>query len=226
MKPWLSKVEEYCKFEAVYSHNADKMMSTEPKNPTDLEFFDVAIKHLESNYLDIVKAWEELRRVTSELNTELANILEEIRTIVIKELKLPCYYWFSGAEMPEEHIKPDKIAQSIYQEIEWRAPRKRKWVGGAPRSEPVIVSGETFYRLQWGNNTLIRSRDEKKVESSIPLINQLIETPKFKKEVKNLTKRKDEIHKTKREDFEVKIKEVIKSIELGNVLKGKCRYCP
>lgn len=93
-------------------------------------------------------------------------------------------------------------------------------------ANPLLVSGETFYQLQWGNNTLIRSRDEKKVKSSIPLINQLIETPKFKKEVKNLTKRKDEIYKTKREDFEVKIKEVIKSIELGNVLKGKCRFCP
>jgi len=64
------------------------------------------------------------------------------------------------------------------------------------------------------------------VNSSIPLINQLIETPKFKKEEKNLTKRKDEIYKIKREDFEAKIKDVIESIELGNILKGKCRFCP
>jgi len=53
-----------------------------------------------------------------------------------------------------------------------------------------------------------------------------METPKFKKEEKHLTKRRNENYKIKREDFEAKIKDVIKSIELGNVLKGKCRFCP
>lgn len=138
LKPWLSKVGEYCKIDAAYSHDVHKMVDVEPKDPTDLEFFDVAKNHLDSKYPNILEAWEELKRVTSELNKELATILEEIRTLTIKEFELPCYYWFPGAEMLEEHIKPDKIAQSIYKEIEWRAPRKRKWVGRAPRSEPVI----------------------------------------------------------------------------------------
>ena len=226
LKPWLSKVEEYCKIEAMYSQNNNRMMGVEPKNPTDLEFFDVAIKHLETKYPNILEAWEELKRATSKHNEKLAIVLEEIRSSIIRELKMHCYYYSLGAKEPEEHIKPDKIAQQIYQEIESRAQYKRKWFRGKPRVTPVIISGEKFFRLEWVNNILIRSRDEKKVESSIPFINQLMETPKFIKEEKNLTKRKDEVSKIEREDFEAKIKDVIESIDLGNNLKGKCRFCP
>jgi hypothetical protein len=226
LKPWLSKIEEYCKIDAVYSKDSDKMVGVEPNDPTNLEFFDVTKSHLETKYPNILKAWEELKRVTLKHNDKLAIVLEELRTSIIRELKMHCYYWSLGAEEPEEYIKPDRIAQQIYKELEWRAPHKRKRIGGAPHVTPVIISGEKFYRLEWGNNTLIRSQVEKKVKSSIPLINQLLEAPEFQKEEKSLTKRKDEIYKIKREDFEAKIKDVIDSIELGNVLKGKCRFCP
>lgn len=225
LKPWLAKVGEYCKIEAVYSKDADRMVGIEPNDPSDLNFFDVAKSHLESKYPDILEAWEDLKRITSELNKELAIILEEIRTLTIKELELPCYYWFLGVEEPEEHIKPDKIAQSIYQEIEWRAPQKRKWMIGKPHVHPVIYGREQFYELEW-RERLMKSRDEEKVKRAILLIDKIVETPKFKEMTEKLTKRKDEIYKTHRETFEAKIKEVIKSIELGNVLKGKCKYCP
>jgi len=124
-KPWLSKVEEYCKNDAVYFKNSDKMVGVEPKNPTDLEFFDEAKNHLETKYTNILEAWEELKRVTLKHNEKLAIVLEELRTLIIRELKMHCYYWSLGAEEPEEYIKPDRIAQQIYQELEWRAPYKR-----------------------------------------------------------------------------------------------------
>lgn len=225
LKPWLSKIKEYSKIDAAYSKDSDKMVGVEPEYPTDLNFFDEAKSHLETKYPNVLEAWEELKRVTSQHNEKLAIVLEELRTSIIGELKMHCYYYNLGAEEPAEHIKPDKIAQQVYQEIESRAQYERKWFRGEPRVTPVIIGSLKFFRLEWGNNILIRSRDEEKVISSIPFINQLIETPKFNKEEKNLTKRKDEIYKVKRDDFEAKIKEVIESIDLGNILEGKCRHC-
>ena len=83
MKPWLNKVEEYCKIEAMYSHNADKMMGVEPKNPTDLKFFEEVKSHLKSKYPNVLQAWDELKIVSSEYNKELATLLEEIRNLKI-----------------------------------------------------------------------------------------------------------------------------------------------
>jgi hypothetical protein len=226
LKPWLSKVGEYCKIGATYSCDVHKIVGLKPNDPTELAYFDVAKSHLETRYPSILEAWEEFKRVTYEHNQKLATVLEKIRTLIVKEFKMPCYYWSLGAKEPKAHVKPDRIAQQIYQEIEDRVKYNIKWFRGEPRISPVIISDEKFYRLEWGNNLLIRSRDEKRVESSIPFISELVETQKFQEEEKSLTKRKNEFYQRRREDFEIEIKNVIKSIELGNILKGKCRFCP
>jgi len=227
LKPWLTKIgEEYCKIDVVYSHHFDRIVGVEPKDPTDLEFFDVAKSHLESKYPEILKAWVEFKLVTSEHNKELAILLEEIRMLTIRELKMPCHYWRPAAETPEEYIIPDRFSQCVYQEMEWREPYKRKWASGEPRIVPTMHGNKKFYELEWGIYRLVKIRDEKQAENAILLINKIIETSRFREEAKNLTKRKNEIYNAKRENFEAKIKDLIKSIELGNNLRGKCRFCP
>ena len=57
LKPWLAKVrEEYCKTDAEYSHELDKIVGVESKDPTNLEFFDVTKNHLETKYSSLLKA--------------------------------------------------------------------------------------------------------------------------------------------------------------------------
>ena len=64
--------------------------------------------------IPILKAWEELKLATSRHNEKLATVLEEIRTAIVEEFKMYCYYWSPNAKEPEERILPDKIAQQIY----------------------------------------------------------------------------------------------------------------
>jgi len=225
-KRWLEKVGDYSKIDVAYSKDIGKIVGVEPKDPTDLEFFDVAKSHLESKYPYILKEWEELKHVTLEHNKELAILLEEIRTLTIKELKMPCYYSSLPGRAPEEHITLNRFVECIYKEMEYRVRAEREWLFEKPIIQPVIYGGEKFYELAWGSYRLVKSRDEKEVGRAILLISQLIETPKFKEEVKNLMKEEDEIYKIKRENFERKIKDLIKSVELGGILKGKCRFCP
>jgi len=227
LKPWLAKIGEYCKINAVYSRNDDKIVGAEPKDSTDLEFFDVVKSHLESKYPEILKDWEELKRVTFEQNKELAMFLEEIRTLIIREFKMPCYYSNSYGEIPEEYIMPDRLVKNTYEEMVYRIRHGRKWMIGKPSIQPVIYGDEKFYELTWGAySSIVKSRDKKETERTLPLIDQIIEASKSIEEVKKLIKAEDEIYKMKREIFEQKIEELIKSIELGNILKGKCRFCP
>jgi len=226
LKPWLAKIgEEYCRVDAVYSPELDKMVGVEPRDPTNLEFFDAARNHLETKYSSVLKAWEEFKTVGAEYNKNLAVVLEEIRTLAIKELRLPCYYWRPAIEQPKEFIMPDLLAQRIYEEIEWREPQKRKWARCEPLITPAISGTEKVFHLEW-NGTLVKSRYRDAVEDALFLINRTIEKPSYQEKANDLKKRKKEVYDAKRENFEVKIKDVIKAIELGNNLKGKCRFCP
>jgi len=224
-KIWLDKAKDYVNIGSTYSKKTGAMVANKPKDPKDLRFFDEAKSHIEAKYPNILKVWEELKLVTSRHNEKLAVVLEEIRTAIIEEFKMHCYYWSLGTEEPEEHILPDKIAQQIYGEIESRAQYDRKWFRGEPRVTSYLSRNEKFFQLEWENNRVIRSQNEKKVKDCIPFIKQLVETSIFIENEKNLTKGKNEIYKIKLEDFETEIKDVIKSIELGNILKGKCRFC-
>jgi len=226
LKIWLDKAKDYVNIGSTYSKKTGTMVANKPKDPIDLRFFDEAKSHLEAKYPNILKVWEELKLVTSRHNEKLAVVLEEIRTAIIGEFQMNCYYWSIGTEEPEERILPDKITQQIYREIESRAQYDRKWFRGKPHVTSYQSRNEKFFQLEWENNRVIRSRNEKKVKDSIPFINQIVETPKFIEKEKNLTKGKNEIYKIKLEDFETEIKDVINSIELGNLLKGKCKFCP
>jgi len=237
LKPWLSKVGEYCKIGVTYSYEVHKIVGLEPKDPIDLKFFDFAKSHLESKYPEIMKAWEELKLVTSKHNKDLASLLEETRTLTIKDLKIPAYYSDMRGRLPEEHITLDRFVEAIYQEMNYRIRTRaqeraehrvhpeRKWMIGKPLIQPVMHGKEKFHTLAWGSYRLVRNRDEEKVKKAKSLIDKILDTSRFKDEVKNLIDREDQIYKTKRDNFETKIKDVINSVELGNVLEGRCRFC-
>lgn len=225
-KIWLDKAKDYANIGSTYSKKTGTMVANKPKDPIDLRFFDEAKSHIEAKYPNILKVWEELKLVTSRHNEKLAVVLEKIRTAIVEEFKMNCYYWSSGAKEPEERILPDKIAQQIYGEIEWRAQYGEKRFRREPYVTPYITGNEKFFQLEWENNRVIRSQNEKKVKDSVLFIKKLIETSRFIENQKNLAKEEKEVYTIKLEDFKTKIKDVIKSIELGNLLKGKCRFCP
>ena len=102
LKPWLSKLQDYCKVGATYDHKATRMVKIEPKDPTDLEFFNEVKNHLESNYPTILKSWEELKDITLSHNGKIAIVLEEVRKSIVDNLGMPCYYWRQYGEGPPE----------------------------------------------------------------------------------------------------------------------------
>lgn len=102
LKSWLNKFPDYCKIGAMYDHKAARMVEIEPKDPTDLEFFNEVKDHLESNYLSILKSWEELKHITLSHNGKIAMVLEEVRRSIVDNLGMPCYYWRQYGEGPPE----------------------------------------------------------------------------------------------------------------------------
>lgn len=226
LKPWL-KLQDYCKTGALYDHKAARMVEIEPKDPTDLEFFNEVKSHLKSNYPTILKSWEEIKHITLSHNRKIAKVVEEIRKSIVDNLGMPCYYWRLYDEgPPETYVSPDRIAENFYKVINWEVSTGKKWINGKPSVKPVQYGDAMFYELEWSNLRVVKSRDRKEAEKCMSFIVQLVEASKYQDEVKNLLKKEDEMLRPKREKFEEQIRDLIRSIELGNIIKGKCKHCP
>jgi hypothetical protein len=52
-----------------------------------------------------------------------------------------------------------------------------------------------------------------------------LENCKFREDIIDLPKMENDIRKTMLAAFEAEINDVMKSVELGNLLKGRCRFC-
>lgn len=228
-KSWLSKIgeynDEYCKIDAQYSKEIDIMVPLKPKEPDNLQFYNEATSHMK-NYEQLLKDWENQKQITLKLNEELATIFEEIRVLVKKEIDL--HYWcprYSGDE-PDEYLCPNTFIGAIYEEVENRIKRDKKQFIGSGKIEPTIHGDKKIYYFKWLDRTLARSPKQEHMEKAQQLFSQFIEDDRYKERIKVFLAKQKETYDKALEKVKQEIGEIIKSIELGNIIKGKCQYCP
>lgn len=116
--------------------------------------------------------------------------------------------------------------ENFYKVINWEVDTGKKWIDGKPIDKPTKYGDVIFHELEWSYSRVAKIRNKKEVDKCVSFIVQLVETSKYKDEVKALLKKEDEMLRPKREKFEEQIRDLIRSIELGNIIKGKCKHCP
>lgn len=228
-KTWLSRIgeynDEYCKIDAQYSKEIDKMVPLKPKEPDNLQFYKEATSHMK-NYEQLLKNWENQKQITLKLNEELAIIFEDIRVLVKKEIDL--HYWcprYSGDE-PDEYLCHNTFIRAIYEEVENRIKKDQKQFIGKGKIELTIHGDKKIYYFKWWDRTLARSPAQEQMEKAQQLFSQFIEDDRYKEKIKVFLAKQKETYDTALEKVKQDIGEIIKSIELGNIIKGKCQYCP
>jgi hypothetical protein len=233
LKPLFATISsEFCKIEAHYSKMENKMIPSKPREPDNLSFYSEAMSHLKE-YKEFLKAWEDLKQTTLKLNTQLATLFEEIRTIIIKDIDLP--YWcpqystddpqFSGDE-PDEYLCPNDFTRSIYDEIYWRIKLSRKKYYGNATIIVMTAGEKKFYELTHGSHKLARSLNEELMKKAQHLFNRFIEDKEYWQKIKTFIDEEETDYDKKLDEVQRKIKDIVKSIELGNIIKGNCEYCP
>jgi hypothetical protein len=227
-KPWLEKIgeynDEYCKIGVQYSKEIGKMVSLKPREPDNLKFYHEAMSHLK-NYEQLLEGWENIKQITLKLNEELAILFEENRILVKKDIDMP--YWcprYSGDE-PDEYLCPDMFIGAIYEEVEGRLKTGRKQFIENGTVETINYGEKKIYCLKWWHKYLARSPDEKLIKKAQQLFSRLIEDERYKEKIKAFVVKQKETYNVELEKVKKNIGEIIKSIELGNVIKGKCGYC-
>jgi len=63
------------------------------------------------------------------------------------------------------------------------------------------------------------------MKKSQHLLSQLIEDEKYIERIKTFTLKREQTYDKEIEKVKQDIGEIITSVELGNILKGKCKYC-
>jgi len=226
-KPWKKDWEKYCKVEITYSKSEGGLVGKEPTDPRDLQFFEEATSHLQSQYQYVLDSWEELKHATLAHNKELATLSQTLQQFFADEMKMPISY-SSDPDQPENYVCLESILRDIYQEISWAISFSRKINLASIKIIPCSRNGVNFYELEWNGHypRLLRSNEKKDAEKCLSLIKRFMETPDLKDKMQALVEKEKTIFLPKRTDFEEKIGGLIKSIELGNTILGECHLCP
>lgn len=83
-----------------------------------------------------------------------------------------------------------------------------------------------MYHFKWWNKPdLARSHEQEHIEKAQQLFSQFIEDEIYKERIMAFLAQKETYDKAL-EKVKQDIRDIIKSIELGNIIKGKCHYCP
>lgn len=228
-KPWLSKIgeynDEYCKIDALYSREIGKMVSLKPRDPDNLQFYEEARSHLK-NYGQLLKDWEKLKQITLGLNEKLATLFEELRVLIKKDIDVP--YWcphYSGDE-PDEYLCPNTFVRAVFEEVYWRLEKDKKQFIGSGNIQPTIYGDKKIYRYEWWDRCLARSPEEELMKKAQQLFIQLVENEKYTERIGAFVIKQKETYDIALEKVKQDMKDIIKSIEMGNIIKGKCQYCP
>ena len=227
-KPLLVKIgdfnEGYCKIDAFYSRDIGQMVPSQPRDPQDLQFYEEAMSHLKS-YERLLSDWDKMKQTTLRLNEELATQLEEIRVLIKKELDLP--YWcpkYSGDE-PPEYLCPTTFVRSIHDEVYWRLKRDTKQFESGV-IQHTITGDRRIYHFSWLGSNLVGSPKEELVQKAHRLFSRLVEDDYYRKRVKDFIARQEETYDKEREKVKQDLEDIIKAIDLGKIIKGKCKNCP
>jgi len=234
--PWLKKIsdfeKEYIKIDAKYSVEKGKMVPLKPKDPEDLEFFAEAMNHLK-NYENLHRNWDYLKQETLKLNEELTILFEDIRVLASKEISIP--YWCSSisrykldeysGDKPDEYLCPNYFIRSIYDEIVTRIERDTKRFHGNGTVGSTTSGKKKLYYLNYSYYELAGSLNEELMQKAQRVLSRFIEDKNYQRRLRAFMNKKEETFDKKLEKVKEDIREIIKSIELGNIIKGKCSYC-
>jgi len=224
--PWRDGHRLSCPVGFQYSPKTDRIEGRTPEDPKNPVPFDALKAHLASGYHGILGAWEDYKRAVLQHNRKVAEFLEEIRIQIADSAALPQYYPRSNQKTPDEYIIPVKAAEEIYRWLNYESVNREQW-NERPRIEPQQGGdGLKWYELKTGRELLAKARDKKKFNSTLSAIDTIRNSTQNRQMVDQFVKTEREELQRKEKQFEDEVNNIIRSIELGNCLKGKCEDCP
>jgi hypothetical protein len=223
------RIQEVCQEGCVYDFKSDKLVPKQLYPYTSLPYYDYVKEHFISGYKDEWILWQTIEQKTREYNTKYAELSEKMRQDLFKDipsLNEKEYYYKVGQLDPATFVKPDSISGTIIEEILCRLKGFREWFPAGKLEEMISdYGGYNIYTLKSINSPyMVHSRSIEDVKQTHAFILKKVTSAELIKEVGTLQtlKEEKENHLTQLSNRVLMMKS---SIELGNIIKGKCEVC-
>jgi hypothetical protein len=225
--PWRDGRGQSCRVGFQYSPETDRIEGITPEDPKNLVLFDAVKAHLTSGHSEILEAWEGYKLAVLQHNQDVAEFLEGIRKQIASSAELPQYHHLLRQDEPDEYIIPVRVAEEIYSWLRYESANGKKW-SDRPKVGSYMAGEDRskWYTLGSSNATFGKARNPEKFDSTRSAIDTIRNSTQNKQKVDQLIKTEREVLPLKEKQFEDEINKIIRSIELGNCLKGKCKDCP
>jgi hypothetical protein len=223
--PWRDGRGLLCRVGFQYSPETERFEGMIPEDPKSPVFFDVVKAHLTSGHSGILEIWEDYKLAVLRHNRNVAEFLEGINKQIASSAKLPQYHHLLRQNEPDEYIIPTRMAEEIYNWLRYESDRGKEW-NEVPKVGSYIAGEDTWYQLASSGATFGRARTPKKFNSTLSTFDTIRNSAQNKRIVDQFVKTEREVLPIKEKQFEDEINKIIRSIELGNCLTGKCEDCP
>ncbi len=225
--PWRDGRGLFCTPGFEYSPETNRIEPKTPKNPEKLVLLDAVKEHLVSGHPEVLQEWEDYKLAVLQHSQNIAQFLEGIKKQIASSTDLPEYHYLFRENEPAEYVIPVKAAEEIYSWLRYESVNGKRWVAKA--NVRSYVEGETslkWYTLEFSSATLAKAKSPQRFDSIISTIEAIGNSSQNKQRVDQFVRieREDLAHKERQ--FEDRINNIIRSVQLGNCLKGRCRDCP
>jgi len=222
------RIRDICQEGCEYNFENDRLVPKKLHPYTSIPYYNYVKEHFLTGYAEEWKLWLSIEDISREYNTKYAEISEKIRQDLFKEypsFKEKEYYHKIGHFDPPTFLKPDYIANTIIEELLNRLKGFKEWFPGSLEQSYFESGGKRIFTVKTTNGPhLSQSNNQDKSQAISLFITRKVTNVELVKEVAVLQKLKEqkESYFTLLSD---RIAEIKSSIELGDLIKGKCDVC-
>ena len=184
------------------------------------------VQHLESGYSEILENWKECKREVirhNELDAQFHNEVLQILKQKGEALGLNVVNSVNGIDDPATYLNPHRFVLGLLDSF----PEKNIWKKSWSELQPKQNTGfdeDGVYSVDWGGGRLMRDSNQEKFEQVMAKIEEVFNDEIIFDRYLEIKMDEERVNRRKNE-FRVMLDKVIKDIELGSHIKGKCDLC-
>jgi hypothetical protein len=224
LKPWLNELHMFCRLGAEYSKDDKKFMPFQPTNPNQMLFVDL-MAHLTTGYGEVAQEWANYKTAIVENNQKWADFFNELSLKIEESTSLPKFHFYVQESKPRYFVAPVNVVSTIYNKVRYEIVNGQPWVDRIT-STRTMEGDFAYYSISSSYGELGHVNSVEDLDSVIKKAGELEHSKEVRAKMEELIHIENDELTKKRTMFEDKLKELIRSVELGNCLKGKCKYCP
>jgi len=192
----------------------------------NISYGESLVQHLESGYSEILENWEECKKEVfrhNEIDAQFHNEVLQILRQKGEAIGLNVVNSTNGIDDPETYLNPHRFVLGLLDSFPEKNIWKRSWSEIQPNQNTGFDEDGVYY-LTWGGGRLMRDSNQEKVEQVLAKIEEVFNDKiLFNRYLEN--KMDEERVNIRKNEFRLMLDKVIKDIELGSHIKGKCDLC-